>query len=63
MSGENLTNADGMLKDSYAAKKSVTKQPSGFQKLAPFHKRIRGINFSKFVGGLPKSSGKGGYNG
>lgn len=52
-SGENLINADGLLKDSYAQKKAVTKQ-SGFQKLAPFYKRLRGINFSK----LARSKGK-----
>lgn len=50
MAGDTLTTGDGMLKDSYAAKKAVTKQPSGFQKLAPFKKRIRGINFSRLGG-------------
>jgi hypothetical protein len=39
MNGENLTNLDGILKDSYKAKK-VTPQ-SGFRKLTPFKKYIR----------------------
>ncbi len=53
MAGENLTNADGILKDSYASKRAVTKQPAGFQRLAPFKKRIKGIAFSKYAGGKP----------
>lgn len=55
MAGSNLTNNDGMLKDSYAKKKAVTSQSGkGFQKLALFRKRMPSLNFSKFSGGVPK---------
>ncbi len=59
MAGENLQNGDGMLKDSYAGKKAVTPQASGFQKLAPFRKRMRGISFSRYSGGQPKGVSNG----
>ena len=54
MGGDTLKTGDGLLKDGYAKKKAVTPQSSGFQKLAPFRKRMPGLNFSKFSGGVPK---------
>ncbi len=54
MAGDNLTTGDGMLKDSYVSKKAITKQPAGFQRLAPFKKRIYGLSFTKYAGGVKK---------